>query len=118
MQSINRSILIYLLKNDNGDYLDVNNAFRKNVPVRHRIEDSLHELKEYIEKETSDAFIWNLDGPMFQQNESPLSRVRINQKGRDYLREIIDKETNLRYTKIGIAIAALGAIVALFSAIL
>jgi hypothetical protein len=122
VKNINKTILRYLYKHDNGEFLNIAKAFKKAIPHRDRLEHSFYELSDYIEKERADVFIWTLGYSIPEPNSEPLSKVRINQKGREYIDDQLSKEKTLSInnkalflTILSVAVAIIGVLIAYLS---
>jgi len=115
-------ILKYLFEKDNGEFLDVTNAFSiKNTPRRERIEQIYIDLHKYIETES----IYNYRGLASLEDkeipETPLLKARIKQDGRDYYIEHKNKNISITISKrnlwIAIALLVIAALTFYFTVV-
>lgn len=113
MKGIYIRILKFLYENDNGEYLNVVKAFKKNeTPTRNQIERIFDDLKEYIELES----IYNYKGIAGLEEktikETPLLKARINQKGRDYYIDQKSKNISITINKRNLFLVFVGIVLA------
>ena len=84
MNNISLKLLKYLYENDNGDYIDVNNAFNnKNKPSKKRLSEIYYELKDYIKYESH----YNYSETEIKKSEKEnilLIKAKITHKGIEY----------------------------------
>ncbi|GHA74477.1 hypothetical protein [Pontibacter akesuensis] len=115
MKHINQIILTYLYKNDNGEFIDVTPAFKSKIPPKEKLDNAFYNLQKFVEREFADVIIWNLGDPVPNREAEPLSRVRLTQEGRDYLKDQAQKEETLSLSKASLKIAAVSVIVAIIA---